>query len=67
MNNIKKIMQLKNISIMQLSKGTNINYPSIHNLVNREDLGMTQLATLNKVAVFLNVSVDKLYTFKDVK
>ena len=59
-------MTLQNVNITQLSKGTGINYPTLHNLINREDLGTTQLITLNKVAVFLQVNIDDLYTLREV-
>lgn len=60
-NNIKNILREKNVSIRQLAIGTNRNYANVHELVNREDLGTTQLGTLIEVARFLGVDIAELY------
>ena len=60
-NNIKNILEEKNISIRQLSKDLDFSYSFAHNLVNRDSLEATQLGTIIKIAVYLDVSIEKLY------
>ena len=60
-NNIKKLLEEQEMSILKLSERANLSYKATHDLVNREDLGTTQMYVLRKVAEVLNVDIKKLY------
>ena len=60
-NNIKDLLEQKEVSIKQLSTVFNDNYSFTHLLVNRKDLSETQAGTLKKTADFLGVSIEDLY------
>ncbi len=64
-NNIKKLLDIKRMSINELSKLIEKDYPTTHALVNREDLGTTQLDTLVKVSNVLDVDIETLYSEKE--
>ena len=61
-NNIDKILKQKGVSIRQLSFGINMDYSNTHDLVRRESLDKTHPSTLLKVAEFLDVDIDDLYS-----
>jgi len=60
-NRIKDILDEKNLSILKLSKIMDINYATMHSIVNRKDLGTTQAKTLVAVAKTLNVDIEDLW------
>lgn len=60
-NRIKDILKDKKISVLKLSNILNMNYASVHNIVNREDLGATQAKTLAIVAKALDVKITDLW------
>jgi len=62
MNNIKKLLKDKDLSILKLSEISGITYANTHNLVNRPGLGSTTLETLIKVADVLGVEIKNLYS-----
>lgn len=64
-NNIKKLLDIRDMSINELSEKINHTYANTHSLVNRESLGSTPLETLIKVANVLDVDVRLLYTDND--
>lgn len=61
-NNIKKIIEERGISILQLSNKIDMAYSTTHKIVNRKSLSNTQLETLIKVAEALETDVDNLYS-----
>lgn len=63
-NNIKEILRLKDMSVNELSRLIEKDYSTTHALVNRENLGTTQLDTLVKVANVLDVDIKLLYSDK---
>jgi len=62
MNNIKEILNLRGMSINELSKLIEKDYSMTHALVTREDLGSTRLDNLIKVADVLDVDIEQLYS-----
>lgn len=62
MNNIKKILKQKNISINKLAESIELTYSATHHLVNRKDLLSTPLGTLLSVAKALDVDEKELYS-----
>lgn len=63
-NKIEEILTQKEISIRQLSKGTGLSYSHAYSIVSKDDLWNTNLATLEKIAQFLQVSITDLYENK---
>lgn len=61
-NNIKKILEKKDVSIRQLSKAINMDYANTHNLVNREKLDDTKGKTLAMLAEYLEINVEDLWS-----
>ena len=62
MNNIKRILKEKNISIKKMARDVGLDYSLAHDLVNRENLSYTRVGTLKKVADYLDVSIDELFS-----
>lgn len=60
-NNIKELLQEKEMSILKLSEKANLSYKATHDLVNRKDLGTTRMSVLKSVADVLEVEITKLY------
>ncbi len=60
-NNIQNLLQDKEVSIRRLSKELDLSYSLAHDIVNRADLGATQLGTLVKIADYLKVGISDLY------
>lgn len=60
-NRIKEILEDKKLSILKLSKIMDINYATMHSIVNRPDLGTTQAKTLLAVAETLDVDIEDLW------
>lgn len=60
-NRIKEILKEKNMSILKLSKIMDMNYATMHSIVNRPDLGTTQAKTLLTVAKTLEVNITDLW------
>ena len=63
-NKIEEILNEKEISIRQLSLGTGLDYAHAHKIVKRKDLWNINLATLEKIAQFLQVPITDLYKNK---
>ncbi len=61
-NNIDKILKQKGVSIRKLSFGIKMDYSNTHDLVRRESLKKTHPSTLLKVAEFLDVDIEDLYS-----
>lgn len=64
-NNIRELLDIKNMSINELSKQIEKDYATTHRLVSRDDLGTTALDTLVKVADALGLNVEMLYGNKN--
>ena len=64
-NNIKTILEEREISMLQMSKDLDWTYDFAWKVASREDLGTTQLSTLTQIANYLDVTVDDL--FEEVK
>lgn len=60
-NNIKKILDDKQVSIRHLSKVIDMDYSNTYNLVHRKDLDNTRVITLVKIAKVLDTNVDDLW------
>lgn len=60
-NNIKMILEGKEISIRKLSKKWGKPYAYTHQLVNREDISSIPIGTLTEVAELLEVDIKDLY------
>lgn len=60
-NNILNLLKEKNVSIRKMSIDLNLEYSYAYNLVNREHLSSTHLATLDKISKYLNVEINDLY------
>lgn len=61
-NNIKDLLNAKEISINKLSESIGLTYKATHTLVNRNDLKSTPIGTLLDVARVLNVEITELYS-----
>lgn len=60
-NNISNLLKEKDISIRKMSMDLGLEYSYTYDLVNRESLSTTHLATLNKVSKYLDVKIEELY------
>lgn len=60
-NNVKKLLEEKKISLYRLSEDTDITYSTIYDLAQRESLMGTSLRILDKIAEYLEVDVEDLY------
>lgn len=60
-NNIKKILDDKQVSIRHLSKVIDMDYSNTYNLVHRKDLDNTRVITLVKIAKVLDTNVENLW------
>lgn len=60
-NNIKKILDDKQVSIRHLSKVIDMDYSNTYNLVHRKDLDNTRVITLVKIAKILDTNVESLW------
>lgn len=63
-NRIKIILEAQGLSISELQRRIGKSYPYTHELVNRQDLGYTQLDTLVRVSKALEVDIQDLYQEK---
>lgn len=61
-NNIKRVLESKGISINELSRLIEKDYPTTHALVTRKSLNNTTLDTLIKVSDVLGTDIETLYT-----
>ncbi len=61
MNNIKKILDRKGVSIRLLSRAWGKPYGYTHKLVNRKSLNNVQLGTIIDLAKLLKVQPEELY------
>ncbi len=66
-NNISAILEEKKISIKKLSEVIEMSYSPTYDLVTRDDLSDTRLGTLQKVADYLEVGIDEIYTREEEK
>ena len=62
-NNIKKILEIKKISIYRISKDLNIRYATIYDLVNREDLSKTRFDLIVELSRYLDCSIENLFEY----
>jgi DNA-binding Xre family transcriptional regulator len=60
-NNIKALLEERDISINKFATDLGMYYKTAHELVNREDLSDTKVGTLQKVAEYLKVKIEDLY------
>ena len=60
-NNILDILGKKGISIRKMANDLVLDYSYIYNLVHRESLATVQLATVVKIAGYLEVKIEDLY------
>lgn len=60
-NNIKTILEEREISMLQMSKYLDWSYDFAWKVTSREDLGTTQLSTLTQIANYLDLRVDDLF------
>lgn len=60
-NNIPRILKEKDISIRRMAIDLDIDYSTMHGLVNRNSLENTQLGRLVEISKYLNVDIKKLY------
>lgn len=60
-NNIRRILDEKDISIYKLAQDIGYTYANTHALVNRETLNTTPIETLVKVSEALKVEINSLY------
>ena len=60
-NNIKTILDKREISMLQMSKDLDWTYDFAWKVASREDLGTTQLSTLTQIANYLDVTVNDLF------
>lgn len=60
-NRINEILKEQNLSILKFSEMVEKSYPTVHNLVTRDDLGDTKAKTLKMVADALGVKVTDLW------
>jgi len=60
-NNIPNILEKKDISIRKMAIDLGLDYSYVYNLVHKESLATVQLATVVKVAGYLDVKVEELY------
>lgn len=61
-NNIPNILEKKNISIRKMGRDLGLDYSYVYNLVHRESLATVQLATVVKIAGYLKVKIEDLYS-----
>ncbi len=61
---ILKTLSIKGLTITDLSQKTNIDYKTLHNIVNMKTKG-AKFVTLDKIAKALDVSIDELFDRKD--
>lgn len=61
-NNLKKIMEIKNINLSELSRQTGMAYSSIYRIFNNEYLDDIKLSSLIKVGKLIGVSIEDMYT-----
>lgn len=61
-NNIKQIVEEKNIGIYKLAKDVGISPQAMYLLLDREDLGGTPIRTIIRLAEVLGVEPCDLYT-----
>lgn len=60
-NNIFNVLEKKDISIRKTAIDLGLDYSYVYNLVHKESLATVQLATVVKVAGYLDVKVEELY------
>lgn len=60
-NNILDILGKKGISIRKMANDLVLDYSYTYNLVHRESLATVQLATVVKIAGYLEVKIEDLY------
>ena len=60
-NNISNLLKERNISIRKMSMDLGLEYSYAHDLVNRKSLSTTHLATLDKMAKYLDIKIEELY------
>lgn len=60
-NNILDILGKKGISIRKMANDLVLDYSYVYNLVHRESLATVQLATVVKIAGYLEVKIEDLY------
>ncbi len=61
---ILKTLSIKGLTITDLSQKTNIDYKTLHNIVNMKTKG-AKFVTLDKIAKALDVSIDELFDRED--
>lgn len=66
-NNIASILKSRNISVRKMAMDLNMDYSMAHSLVNRKSLMHTQLITLVKIATYLDIDLEELFSLKPVK
>lgn len=64
-NNIKNLLDKKQVSIRQLSKVINMDYSNAYDLVHRESLDNTKVKTLVMIAKFLEIDLEDLWLETD--
>lgn len=60
-NNIKNVIEEKNVSIREISKMLGMSYSNTYLLVNKEYIDKTHFITILKIAEYLDVTVSELY------
>lgn len=59
-HNLKSILENRNISILELSRMTGIDYKTLYLLVNKKDLSEVRMKSLNKIANVLDITIDDI-------
>lgn len=63
-NNLKKIMEIKNINLSELSRQTGMAYSTIYNIVNKDYLDDIRFGSLVKITDVLNIKINEIYSKK---
>lgn len=63
-NNLKKIIEIKNINLSELSRQTGMAYSTIYNIVNKDYLDDIRFGSLVKITDVLNIKINEIYSKK---
>lgn len=61
LNNIKNILEQKNISIRKMAMDLSYDYSNAYKMVNKKDISYQPIGRLIEVSDYLGVNIEKLY------
>lgn len=60
-NNLKHVIDMKNINLSELSRQTGMAYSTIYNIVNKDYLDDIRFGSLVKITDALNIKISEIY------